>query len=338
LRVNNLVAGITIGDPAGIGPEVALKAVNAINDAEVTCLLVGRREVLDGPYCSLFTDYRILGSSTDLAEIEPGGKYLYQVTSDSPVPEPGRGSAYTGLEAKNYIDAAVGLWRDGIIDYLVTGPVSKGCIEKAGYKFTGHTEYLAGAIGESNPYMMMFSDEYRVLLATTHVPLAHVTGMLDEKSILDTIRAGHTAITAIDGGEVRIAVAGLDPHCGDEGAIGEFDEKVTGAAVRAARKEGIRVEGPVSADALFVLSRWKGYNLAIAHYHDQGLIPFKMVAFETGVNVTLGLSLTRTSVDHGTAFDIAGKNQAHHQSMISAIRLGYRLETGRRKAGMGHLA
>lgn len=330
---SRLVAGITLGDPAGIGPEVALAAVNSLNDDSINCVLIGRQDVLAGNHPGLFSNYRVLSNEQEFASVLPGKNYLYDVPSGDPVPAPGQGSVLTGLESMRYIDAALDLWKKKKIDYIVTGPVSKGLIGKAGFPFTGHTEYLADALGERAPYMMMHSEDFRVLLVTTHAPLDRVTGMITVQSILQTIRTGHKAILAIDGRKGKLAIAGLDPHCGDDGAIGDFDTRVTAAAVAAAREEGVDIEGPISADALFVPARWKRYNLAIAHYHDQGLIPFKMLAFETGVNVTLGLSMTRTSVDHGTAFDIAGKGRASYTSMVSAIRLGFKLETGRRGSG-----
>jgi 4-hydroxy-L-threonine phosphate dehydrogenase PdxA len=177
--------------------------------------------------------------------------------------------------------------------------------------------------------MMMFSKKYRVLLVTTHVPVSSVTSLINEKNIYNTIITGSAAISSIDRSEIKIAVAGLDPHCGDDGAIGDFDKNVTRKAVESARADGINAEGPLSADTLFIPGKWKTYNLAIAQYHDQGLIPFKMLAFDRGVNVTLGLSLVRTSVDHGTAFDIAGSGRASHMSMIEAVKLACKLRKNR---------
>lgn len=324
-----LKIGITAGDPAGIGPEVALKAVNALRDETIVPIIIGRKSVLEKNYADLFSGFEIVGGTRDLA---PGAKYLLDPDLDLPVPRPGRGTPDTGRESLACVDTAVDLWREGAIDAVVTGPVSKGLIEKSGVHFTGHTEYIADRIGEASPLMMMFSEQYRVLLASTHVPVSEIPRHLGRERLLAVIRAGHESIAAIDGGAVRIAVAGLDPHCGDDGAIGTFDRDVTARAIEDARGEGLPVEGPFAADTLFIPGTWRRYSLVIAQYHDQGLIPFKMLAFDEGVNVTIGLSIVRTSVDHGTAFDIAGTGTAQWSSMAAAIRCAGLLARNRRRA------
>ncbi|HOT43850.1 MAG TPA: 4-hydroxythreonine-4-phosphate dehydrogenase PdxA [Spirochaetota bacterium] len=323
-----LKLGVTAGDPAGIGPEVALKSINALDDHSIIPILIGRATALEKNYPGLFSGYEIISRQDE--KPVPGKKYLLDVPLDLPVPKPGGGTIDTGREALACIDAAIELWRSGAIDAVVTAPVSKGLIEKTGVHFTGHTEYMAEKIGEADrPLMMMFSEKYRVLLASTHVPVSGVTGSLGLDRILAVIRAGYASIRSIDGGAVRLAITGLDPHCGDDGAIGTFDREVTSRAVAIAREEKIPVEGPFAADTLFIPSVWERYSLVIAQYHDQGLIPFKMLAFDEGVNVTLGLSMVRTSVDHGTAFDIAGNNMARWSSMTEAIMLARRLASVR---------
>ncbi|MBP7737237.1 MAG: 4-hydroxythreonine-4-phosphate dehydrogenase PdxA [Spirochaetes bacterium] len=320
-----LKLGVTAGDPAGIGPEVALKAINALNDISIIPVLIGRSSVMEKNYPDLFSGYEIIGARHAMPPLVVGNKYLYDLPIDLPIPRPGAGTPDTGKESLGCIDAAIELWRAGAIDAVVTAPVSKSLIEKSGVHFTGHTEYIAEKIGEINPLMMMFSEKYRVLLASTHVPVSAIMEGLGLERLRAVIRAGYESIRSIDGGTVKLAVAGLDPHCGDDGAIGTFDRDVTALAVSAARQEGIPVDGPFAADTLFIPAVWERYSLVIAQYHDQGLIPFKMLAFDEGVNVTLGLSMVRTSVDHGTAFDIAGKDMARWSSMIEAIRLAKRL-------------
>lgn len=324
--------GITAGDPAGIGPEVALKAINALNDDSIIPVLIGRKSVLEKNHPDLFFDYAVAGRGALLIEgpLSPGNKYLYDIALDLPVPVPGSGSADTGREALACIDAAIGLWKTGAIDAVVTGPVSKALIGKSGVHFTGHTEYIAGKTG-GKPLMMMFSEKYRVLLASTHVPVSDIMRYVNRDRLLNVIRSGYDAIRSIDGDPVKLAIAGLDPHCGDDGAIGGFDRDVTAGAVAEARAGGVPIEGPFAADTLFIPSRWERYNLVIVHYHDQGLIPFKMLAFDRGVNVTLGLPLVRTSVDHGTAFDIAGKNIAGWSSMTEAMLLAKRLSDSKKR-------
>lgn len=320
----NTTIGITAGDPAGIGPEISLKAVNELNIPRAICIVIGRHEILKKHYPGLINKFEILEEAPSIS-LTPGKKYFLDIPSDLPVPVPGAGNIDTGRESKDYIDKAVSLFKAGIINAVVTGPVNKGFIEKSGTSFSGHTEYIASLLNEKNPYMLMYSKCYRVLLVTTHVPVFNLQDLINQEKIYNTIAAGHRAMTRIDGKKPKIAIAGLDPHCGDQGAIGNFDMDITSSAVKRARSEGIDIDGPFAADTLFMPEKWKSYNLIIAHYHDQGLIPFKTLAFASGINITLGLSIIRTSPDHGTAFDIAGREIAAHKSMSEAIKIAYRL-------------
>ncbi len=315
---------ITTGDPAGIGSEVALKSIPGINSQTHIPILIGRKEIYEAHFPDLFRNFSII---EDIDGSLPAEKapFFYNVPQQYQIPQLGKGTTETGIESKAYIDTALSLWKSGKVNALVTGPVSKSLIEKSGTHFTGHTEYIADAIGEKAPLMMMFSEKYRVLLTTTHIPLNDVTGQVSMERLLYVMENGYKSIKSIDGDSIRIAVAGLEPHCGDEGAISTFDEEVTKKAVLDAQLHGIPIQGPFAADTLFLQQKWSQYNLIIAQYHDQGLIPFKMLAFDSGVNVTLGLSIVRTSVDHGTAFDIAGKDRAHYQSMVEAFNLACKL-------------
>jgi 4-hydroxythreonine-4-phosphate dehydrogenase len=324
---NSVVLGITAGDPSGIGPEVALKALRVPLDRDVIPVLIARYSVLQLYYADLLSGYEVISKGDEPHDtLISGHRYIYDIDLDLPVPRLGIGTIYTGIESKAYIDAALSLWKSGVIHGIVTGPVNKGFIEKSGCIFKGHTGYLAEQIGEPNPFMMMYSEEYRVILVTSHLPIEEVSRGIDEERIYRTIKVGYDAISLIDGSGIRVAITGLDPHCGDDGAIGDFDVKYTRAAVDRARRDGILIDGPFAADTLFLPERWKSYNLVVAHYHDQALIPFKILAFERGVNVTVGLSLTRTSVDHGTAYDIAGRGIAKSGSMVEAIKLAGILE------------
>lgn len=323
---NHRILAITAGDPAGIGPEVALKALSKLGKPAFTPILIIRHKVIEQYYPHLLGDYIVVSNKDELSQnLKSAKPVIFNIEPDLPISPPGLGNADTGHESRLYIDAALDLWKAGIIDGIVTGPVHKGYIEESGYHFTGHTEYIANSIGEQNPAMLMYSEEFRVLLVTTHIPVQNIEKSINTESIYRTIKIGHSAMTAIDGPNPLMAITGLDPHCGDNGAIGKFDMEFTTAAIELARDEGINIEGPFPADTLFIADRWKRYNLVIAHYHDQGLIPFKILAFEHGVNATLGLSIVRTSVDHGTAFDIAGSGRASHMSMASAIKLALRL-------------
>ncbi len=321
--------GITIGDPAGIGPEVSLKAVNSLKDRSITPVLVGRSRVIEKHYPGLFKNYRII-HNTD-TELLPGKRYFYTTGPEMSVPEPGEGNPGTGSESLGYIDTALDLWKKGFIDALATAPVSKGYIQSSGVEFSGHTGYIAQKTGGSNPLMLMYSPRYRVIPVTTHIPVSDIVKNLSVEGITEAIVSGAGAIEEIDGRRARVAVAGLDPHCGDNGAIGTFDDDATKTAVEKAVSRGIDAEGPFSADTLFTKENWGRYSLVIAMYHDQGLIPFKVLAFDRGVNVTLGLDIVRTSADHGTAFSLAGKGKADPGSMGEAILLACRLVRNRRE-------
>lgn len=328
MKNDSVRTGITLGDPAGIGPEISIQALQEIQGTGIQPVLIARKEVLRKRFPDFLLHARIAESEQHLASLlaaQDDSCIVFDVPLNLPLPTPGNGTVYTGSESKAYIDRAVELWESGLIDAIVTGPVSKGLIEKSGCPFTGHTEYIAEKINERDPFMLMYSDEYRVLLATTHLPLASVVPALSVDRLLATIETGHRAIHAIDGKPGKLVITGLDPHCGDEGAIGNFDIHITAEAVARAKRRGIDITGPLSADTLFMPDVWRKYSLAIVHYHDQGLIPFKMLAFDNGVNITLGLSVVRTSVDHGTAFDIAGKNIARHSSMVAALKSAQKL-------------
>jgi len=317
--------GITLGDPAGIGPEVTLKALQSLDGKRSFIpLIIGPLIFLGKKYQSLAQDLQVIPPNFQKEDLDPNQNYIYDLPLEILDPIIGQGTPQTGRESKIYIDQALELWRSKKIDALVTGPVSKEYIEKSGTPFTGHTEYLATALG-GEPYMMMFSEKYRVLLVTTHLPLEKVPSYLNKDKILATIKMGHQSLRQIDGGAVKLALAGLDPHCGDNGVIGSFDKEVTAQAIKEARNLGVEIDGPLAADSLFLENTWSKYNLVIAHYHDQGLIPFKLLAFNKGVNVTLGLSLVRTSVDHGPAYDIAGQDKADFGSMVEALVLASEL-------------
>ncbi len=240
--------GITLGDPAGIGPEVALRALGGIDRTKIRPVIIGRKSVMETHYRNLLPEDLYSAPASGNSGFPENTPVFIDVECDYPVPEPGQGSVETGAESLLYIKAAIELWKAGRIDAITTGPVHKGFIEKSGTPFTGHTEYIAGYIGEPSPYMMMFSPRYRVLLATTHVPLSSAAGLVPRERLLDVIRIGYDSIRAIDGGDVRLAVTGFDPHCGDDGAIGDFDLRITAPAIAKARAGGIPVEGPFSAE------------------------------------------------------------------------------------------
>lgn len=279
-----------MGDPAGIGPEIAVKAA---------------------------ADPRVL------EVCEP---WLYGAVGESAVPfTPGRLSAEAGRAAYDAIVAAVGDAREGTIDAIATAPINKEAFALAGLPWKGHTDLLAHLTGTPRVAMMFHAEELRVVLATIHVPLADVARVLT-RDVADFI-IGLTAREMPRFGfpRPRLALAGLNPHAGEHGVIGGEDEAVLRPAVEAARAGGVDITGPWPGDTVFGRAARGEFDVVIACYHDQGLIPVKLLAFGRAVNVTLGLPIVRTSVDHGTAFDIAGRGVADPSSLVEAVRLAAKL-------------
>jgi 4-hydroxythreonine-4-phosphate dehydrogenase len=278
---------ITAGDPAGIGPEIALKAAS---DAAVREIC---EPVIYGPH-----------SDADVARFLRG-----QV------------SAAAGRAAYDAILAAVTDALDGRVQAIATAPINKEAFAEAGLRWRGHTDLLAHLTGAATALMMFYSDVLRVVLATVHIPLAEVPGAVTRELIEETIRLTASELPRFGHASPRLAVAGLNPHAGENGLLGSEDDTVLRPAIAACAAGGVNVRGPFPADTVFLRAMRGEFDAVIACYHDQGLIPVKMAAFGKAVNVTLGLSIIRTSVDHGTAFDIAGQGVADAGSMIEAVKL-----------------
>jgi 4-hydroxythreonine-4-phosphate dehydrogenase len=285
------IVGITVGDPAGIGPEIAVKAAA---DPRVTAVCEPR---IYGPH-------------------EPAVLTFFSQ---------GHPSAEAGRSAYETIVRAVTDARNGRIEAVVTAPISKEGFALAGLAWKGHTDLLAELTGTSRAAMMFWSEPLRVILATVHVPLAEVPSLLTGDLIDFIIDVTNRELPRFGYPKPRIALAGLNPHAGEHGVIGREDDAVLRPAVDRARSRGIDITGPWPADTLFGRAVRGEFDAVIACYHDQGLIPVKVLAFGRAVNVTLGLPIVRTSVDHGTAFDIAGKGVADHTSLVEAVRLAARL-------------
>jgi 4-hydroxythreonine-4-phosphate dehydrogenase len=310
--------GITMGDPSGVGPEITLKAV-----AEMSPL--DRAQT------------RIFGNLATLAQIA--------VALQIPI-VPGRDVAVTDLDIEGaplpmgmldprggdasfrFIEAAVRAAERREIGCIVTAPINKESLNLAGHHYDGHTGMLAALTG-GKAWMLLASDRLKVIHCTTHVSLRDAIDRITPERVLDTIRQGDAHLKRIGIAAPRIAVAGLNPHCGEGGLFGTEDDNRIAPAVAAARAEGIDAHGPISADTLFYRAYNGEFDLVVAQYHDQGHIPVKLVAFDTGVNVSVGLPIDRTSVDHGTAFDIAGKGIAKHINMNAAIAYARKLTAGR---------
>jgi len=321
------LVGITMGDPGGIGPEIILRALSRAKIYSVCRPVVyGTARLLRKFGAEL--DLRIKCETVKNPADASFGKGRICVVD---VPAPGRiivgrKTSASGKASLAYLDRAIEAVSKKKLDALVTAPLSKAAVRLSGLPdFVGHTEYLAEKTGTRTFAMMFHSDRLKVALVTTHVPLSEVAASITTQKILRVTSLAHEALKRLGFSMPRIGIAGLNPHAGEDSAFGEEDEKVVAPAVMLARKKVMNVEGPLPADALFHSAYNGDYDLVVAMYHDQALAPFKMIAFDKGVNITLGLPFVRTSVDHGTAFDIAGKGMASEKSLVEAIKLAAKL-------------
>ena len=283
--------GITVGDPAGIGPEIARKSAE---DHGIRAICT---PILYGP-----------SSADEVAAFEIG-----------------RVSAAAGRAAYDALLRAVDDARTGRIDAIATAPLNKEAFAAAGLPWRGHTDLLAELTHAPRVAMMFYAEALRVILATVHIPIAEVPGALTGERIEEVVTLSASELGRFGFPRAKLAVAGLNPHAGEHGVIGREDDAVLRPAIERCRGRGIDVSGPFPADTIFLRAMKGEFDAVVACYHDQGLIPVKMAAFGRAVNVTLGLPIVRTSVDHGTAFDIAGKGVADPSSLMEAIRLAVRL-------------
>ena len=310
--------GITMGDPAGVGAEIICKALAEMDATK-------RRDVI------VFGDLGLLQSTAGLVGADvrfgdgDGAVAVAHVASDAPLPSFGKLDARGGDASFRYIKAATAAAQANEIGCIVTAPINKEALNLAGHKYDGHTGMLAALTGAKSSYMLLVSERISAIHVSTHVSLRDAIGRATTERILDTIRAGHRHWQRLGVSEPRIAVAGINPHCGENGLFGNEDKEQIAPAVAAARAEGINAVGPISPDTVFFRCYSGEFDLVVAQYHDQGHIPMKLVAFDTTVNVSLGLPIQRTSVDHGTAFDIAGTGKADHVNMRAAIAYAQRL-------------
>ena len=242
---------------------------------------------------------------------------------------PGQVSADAGRSSVAYIERSVDLARAGLVDAIATGPINKAAIKAANVPFIGHTELLASLLGEERVTTMLATEGLRVVHVTRHVPLAQVAALITHDRVLDTIRLTHVGLRQMGFSRPRIAVAALNPHGGDEGLMGREELDAIGPAVESARTDDIEATGPIPADSVFFRAIRGEFDVVVAMFHDQGHIPIKTHGFERSITVTLGLPIVRTSVDHGTAFDIAWKGIASQESMVEAIRLAAQLAAGK---------
>lgn len=312
--------GITMGDPAGVGPEIILKAVADMSPEDRAATRVF------GNLATLQAVAAMIGSPLDPAR---DMDVTDLPVEDGPLPM-GRLDRRAGEAAFRFIEAAVRAAEAGEIGCIVTAPINKEALNAAGHHYDGHTGLLAALTGQKGAFMLLASERLKVIHTSTHVSLKDAIARTTPERIRDTVRAGHDHLRRIGYDSPRIAVSGLNPHCGENGLFGDEDDHLILPGIEMARAEGIDVQGPISADTLFHRAYQGAFDLVVANYHDQGHIPIKLVAFDTAVNVSIGLPIDRTSVDHGTAFDIAGKGIARHDNLLHAIAYARRLAAGRK--------
>jgi len=321
------VIGITMGCPSGVGPEIILRLL-AEHSRFAPC-----RPVVVGDIARLERTAGELGISVDVvpwnalneAAAEGAIEVIEPAASRSPDTDVaglswGKPSAVSGHASAAYIKTAVQLINQGVLQAMVTCPISKAALQMAGYSFPGHTEMLASLCGTRDYGMLMAGSQLRVALVTIHTPLTEVPQRLNEDEILRIIKLTNRTLEHDYGiSRPRIGVAGLNPHGGENGLFGNEEELLIGPAVARAISENLDVTGPLPPDTIFNKAVDGRFDVVVAMYHDQGLIPFKLLHFQDGVNVTMGLPIVRTSVDHGTAYDIAGKGMADPASLAAAF-------------------
>ncbi len=317
----SLPVGITMGDAAGIGPEIIVKAY--AQGMHAPCVVYGDAGALRRPAAQLDARLDIVEiTAIDQARPEPGRLHVVACSPPLPADLPlGRVNALAGRGAYDYVCAAIDDALAGHIRAIVTAPLNKKSMHEAGIDFPGHTEILAERSGTHDFAMMLANDELRVLLVTIHVALADVIARITPEAELTAMRLADRACRQMGIARPRVAVAGLNPHAGEGGKFGREDIDIIEPAIEAARAEGIDASGPWPGDTIFMRARRGEFDIVVAQYHDQGLIPVKYLGLDHGVNVTVGLPFVRTSVDHGTAFDIAGKGTADHASLVAAFDL-----------------
>jgi 4-hydroxythreonine-4-phosphate dehydrogenase len=317
------VIGITMGDPTGIGPEIIVKALS-MEELLQACrpIVFGDREVL-----SRAIRIQNLSATIEVIDKIPEDGYVPREIFLVPISRLDITSIHFGQPDKScgeamarYVEEAVKWVRKGALDAITTCPINKHAMNAAGYSFSGHTEFLAH-LSQSSPVAMMFlGSKWKIILVTTHLPIKDVSGWITASRILSTLRLTDEAMKKyFEISHPKMAVLGLNPHCGEEGLLGEEEKKEILPAIAEARSLGMNVEGPFPADSFFNLSGRSTFDAVISMYHDQGLIPIKMIDFKGAVNFTLGLPFIRTSVDHGTAYDLAGKGLADPSNLVKAI-------------------
>ena len=328
----NPIIAISLGDVNGIGPEVVLKALKKINLDQTIPVIIGSYSVLN-------THLRMLEMNLPIKplksfdSVETGNIYLYESAAcrETEV-NPGKISAEAGDAAMKAVNLGVQFCLENKCHALVTAPISKEAISLAGYEMPGHTEFLAEKTSTKKLMMILTSNVLRIGLATIHIPLKKVAGSLNSKKLTEHIYIlNDSLIRDFNINNPKIGILGLNPHAGDGGVIGQEEIEIIEPVVHRVSQNGVQVEGPFAADGYFGNQQFKNYDATLAMYHDQGLIPFKLLSFGKGVNFTAGLPIIRTSPDHGTGFNIAGKNVANEGSFLQAWKLAVEMALNRIK-------
>jgi 4-phospho-D-threonate 3-dehydrogenase / 4-phospho-D-erythronate 3-dehydrogenase len=323
--MTNPLIAITMGDPTGIGPEIIAKALAQPEfSGHCRVLVLGDRGAMERGIEISGVPLRLELLKEGFPPEEPasGGVYLRPL-SDLSIRdmEFGKPTAASGEAMFRYICEAARMCLAGEAAGMATAPINKEALNRAGHHYPGHTELLAELTGAKDFVMMLAGERLRVTLVTIHEALADVPRLVTFDKVISTIRITHRDVHRYFRKSPRIAVLALNPHCGEGGLFGDEEERIIGPAVAVAREEGIDAVGPLSADTLFHFAARGDYDAVVCMYHDQGLIPLKLLHFDDGVNVTLGLPIIRTSVDHGTAYNLAGTGKASAASMAAAIRM-----------------
>jgi 4-hydroxythreonine-4-phosphate dehydrogenase len=328
IKQKNITIGITMGDPAGIGPEVILKSFEKSIIRKNRIIVIGDYNIMLAVQTMLgISSFRLHGTS-NLSEcsFNPGILNvldLHLLTTDEF--SPGQVQPITGHAAFEYVRKGVEMAMNKDIDAIVTAPLNKVALHSAGHNYPGHTEILASLAGAKDYAMLLVSNKLKVIHASTHVSLLDAITQLSRSRIEKVIEMANDTVLQLNGTKPRIAIAGINPHAGENGLFGDEELKIIIPAINHMKGRGVNVEGPFPPDTVFLQTLMGKFDIVVAMYHDQGHIPLKLLGFDSGVNMTAGLPFIRTSVDHGTAFDIAWQGIASEKSMVEAIKLAIKL-------------
>lgn len=324
------IIALTMGDPAGIGPEIILNTFRQKQAVGHKLLIIGDLSILERVKIELRYDdlsLHVLDTINSEDWINGAVNIWDMKLLDGKDFQPGVVSKASGNAAFQYVIESIRLANEGVVSAVVTAPINKEAMQSAGHHYAGHTEIFAAYTDTKNYAMLLHDDKFSVIHVSTHIPLADAISTLNQPRLERVIKLADDSMKKILGRPPRIAVAGLNPHAGENGLFGQQEIEIIAPAIAAMKEKGIDVSGPFPPDTIFLKSLQGQYDIVVAMYHDQGHIPMKLLGFDTGVNVSVGLPIIRTSVDHGTAFDIAWKGIAKNDSLLKAISLAAQLAT-----------